>query len=51
MAAAGESNSHIARQLDLHCNQVRLWRQRWHDALEQLQTIEAEAKSNKALRN
>ena len=47
----GSSNSEIARQLQLHRYQVRLWRQRWHDAIEQLQAIEAEAKNKKALRN
>lgn len=35
-AASGESNSAISRKLELDREQVRLWRERWREASEQL---------------
>lgn len=49
-AAEGANNSQISRQLQLHRNQVRLWRQRWQLAKEFLREAEVEGSSEAALK-
>lgn len=49
-AAAGNSNEHIARQLDLNRNTVRMWRRRWQLAIEELAEAEAAGAEDKVLR-
>lgn len=48
-AAAGMKNIMIGEQLQLSRTQVRQWRQRWLEAFEQLQTVEAEEISDSHL--
>lgn len=50
MAADGYTNSAIARQLELNRPQVSSWRHRWVEAMEQLQSMEADGISELALR-
>ena len=38
----GERNQHIAKNLQVHVDMVRRWRNRWIEKVEWLQTIEAE---------
>ncbi len=49
-AAEGANNSQISRQLQLHWNQVRLWRQRWQLAKESLREAEVEGSSDAVLK-
>jgi transposase len=49
-AAAGENNTAISEQLQLHRTQVRRWRQRWLEAVQQLEAAQVELKSDKELR-
>lgn len=49
-AAEGANNSQISRQLQLHRNQVRLWRQRWQLAKESLRKAEVEGSSDTILK-
>ena len=42
LAAEGVNNSKISQQLQLHRNQVRLWRQRWQEAKESLAAAETQ---------
>ena len=49
-AAEGVNNSKISQQLQLHRNQVRLWRQRWQLAKESLRKMEVEGSSDTALK-
>ena len=48
-AASGESNSSISRRLDLDREQVRLWRERWREASEQLSAAEQQQVTDKKL--
>ena len=48
-AAQEMKNTEIAQQVQLHRHQVRYWRQRWQESMEQLQALEAEDMSDKAL--
>ena len=50
LAAEGVNNSKISQQLQLHRNQVRLWRQRWQLAKESLRKMEVEGSSDTALK-
>jgi putative transposase len=50
-AARGVNNTALSQQLQLHRRRVRMWRQRWLEAGEQLATAEAEQVSDKRLRN
>ena len=43
-ASTGERNQHIAKNLQVHVDMVRRWRNRWLEKAEWLQTIEAEGK-------
>lgn len=49
-AARGVSNTAISQQLQLHRRRVRMWRQRWLEAGEQLASAEAKSVSDKQLR-
>jgi transposase len=49
-AARGVNNTALSQQLQLHRRRVRIWRQRWLEAEEQLTSVEAEAVSDKQLR-
>lgn len=49
-AARGVNNTALSQQLQLHRRRVRIWRQRWLEAQEQLTSAEAEAVSDKQLR-
>ena len=46
-AADGASNTQLAQQLQLDRGQVRLWRERWLVATEQLSAAEVEAVSDR----
>lgn len=48
-ATEGMKNTMIGEQLQLSRTQVRKWRQRWLEAVEQLQTDEAEGISDSEL--
>ena len=48
-AASGESNSSISRRLELDPEQVRLWRERWFEAMEKLDTVEEQQVTDKKL--
>ena len=48
-AAEGVNNSKISQQLQLHRNQVRLWRKRWQEAQESLTAAEAQGSNDAAL--
>jgi transposase len=48
-AASGESNSSMSRRLELDREQVRLWRQRWRDAIDKLAAAEAQKITDKKL--
>lgn len=48
-AADGASNTQVAQQLQLDRGQVRLWRERWLAATEQLSVAEVEAFSDRKL--
>ncbi|MGK7878637.1 MAG: helix-turn-helix domain-containing protein, partial [Crocosphaera sp.] len=48
-AASGESNSWISRRLELDREQVRLWRERWREASEQLSAAEQQQVTDKKL--
>ena len=48
-AAQQMNNTDIGQQVQLHRHQVRYWRQRWQESVEQLQALEAEDMSDKAL--
>ena len=48
-AAAGESNSAIARRLDTQEDTVRKWRRRWHAAHSRLETAGQDADNPKEL--
>ncbi len=48
-AALGESNSSISRRLELDREQVRLWRERWREASEQLSAAEQQQVTDKKL--
>jgi hypothetical protein len=48
-AADGASNTHLAQQLQLDRGQVRLWRERWLAATEQLSAAEVEVVSDRKL--
>lgn len=48
-AASGESNSGISRRLELDREQVRLWRERWREASEQLTALEEQEVTDKDL--
>jgi len=48
-AADGASNTQLAQQLQLDRGQVRLWRERWLAATEQLSAAEVEAVSDRKL--
>ncbi len=50
LAGEGANNSQLSQQLQLHRNQVRLWRQRWQLASESLREAEIEGKSDAALK-
>ena len=43
-ASTGERNQHIAKNLQVHVDMVRRWRNRWLEKAEWLQTIVAEGK-------
>lgn len=47
-AAIGMNNTDIGQQVQLHRHQVRCWRQKWQESVEQLQALEAEDVSDKA---
>ncbi len=49
-AARGVKNTAISQQLQLHRRRVRMWRQRWLEAGEELASAEAKAVSDKQLR-
>lgn len=49
-AARGVNNTALSQQLQLHRTRVRMWRQRWLEAGEQLVDAEAKGVSNKQLR-
>ncbi len=49
-AAKGVNNTALSQQLQLHRRQVRMWRQRWLEAGEQLASAEAKPMSDKQLR-
>lgn len=49
-AARGINNTVLSQQLQLHRRRVRIWRQRWLEAGEQLASAEAKAVSDKQLR-
>ena len=49
LAAEGVNNSKISQQLQLHRNQVRLWRQRWQEAKESLAAAETQGINDAAL--
>ena len=49
-AASGESNTSISRRLELDREQVRLWRERWREASEQLTAAEQQQVTDKKLR-
>jgi hypothetical protein len=49
-AAIGVNNTALSQQLQLHRRRVRIWRQRWLEAEEQLTNAETEAVSDKQLR-
>ena len=49
-AARGESNTALSQQLQLHRRRVRMWRQQWLKAGEQLASAQAEVVSDKQLR-
>jgi hypothetical protein len=49
-AASGINNTVLSQQLQLHRRRVRMWRQRWLEAGEQLANAEAEAVSDKELK-
>lgn len=48
-ASSGESNSGISRRLELDREQVRLWRERWREASEQLAALEEQEVTDKDL--
>lgn len=48
-AARGVNNTALSQQLQLHRRRVRMWRQRWLEAGEQLAEAEAKGVSNKQL--
>ena len=48
-ASSGESNSGISRRLELDREQVRLWRERWREAREQLAALEEQEVTDKDL--
>ncbi|MGK7874806.1 MAG: helix-turn-helix domain-containing protein [Xenococcaceae cyanobacterium] len=48
-AASGESNSSISRRLELDREQVRLWRERWREAIEKLAATEEQQVTDKKL--
>jgi putative transposase len=49
-AASGESNSSISRRLELDRQQVALWRERWKDQSEFLESAEGQQVTDKKLR-
>jgi transposase len=49
-AAKGVNNTALSQQLQLHRRRVRMWRQRWLEAEEQLASAEVKAVSDKQLR-
>src|SRR5919202_2293118 len=49
-AARGVNNTAISQQLQLHRRRVRMWRQQWLEAGEQLASAEAKLMSDKQLR-
>ncbi len=50
LAAEGVNNSKISQQLQLHRNQVRLWRKRWQEAKEFLRNEEAQGNNDATLK-
>lgn len=48
-AASGESNSSISRRLELDREQVRLWRERWREAIDKLTAAEEQQVTDKKL--
>ena len=48
-AASGESNSSISRRLELDREQVRLWRERWKEAIDKLTAAEEQQVTDKKL--
>lgn len=49
MANQGKSNAHIAHELGLHADTVRLWRRRWAENQNKLSEVESEAFSSEKL--